>query len=151
MSHSKTTKPLYISKKGVCVGQTPASYCREIKPFITEESCSYSLAKTSQFSDIIWIRTSEINVFICQIKLQGLQLQDTGHNVIWLRLNINLSWVKCLFGAHCWRNSSFYTLFRLTFHRLRVMRLLLGHRARPFGGWFPGRRCSSWWLTLTSI
>lgn len=47
MSYSKTMKRLSIFLS-VCVGQTPFSYYREIKVFVIEESCSYSLAKTSQ-------------------------------------------------------------------------------------------------------
>lgn len=52
------------------------------------------------------------------------------------------SLIKCLFGR---------TVSRLTSYRLGVMSLLLGHLPLPFSGWFPGRRCSSRWLHLTSI
>lgn len=40
---------------------------------------------------------------------------------------------------------------RLSSYRLAIIRLLLRHVTLSSGGWFPGRQCSSRWLTVTSI
>lgn len=68
MSNSKTTKRFHICKTEEDVlDSVPSLIAEKSKPFITDESPFWTPASSSQFSDIIWIRTTETNVFMSQM------------------------------------------------------------------------------------